>query len=103
MGSFSNRAATDFGDEEPRSKNPGGGGRVKEERKRERLSERPVASLRRPPAAIQSKRFSSPRRWNGRNHFPRSTAFSFQRVEAETHEKAEQEEQGQQADGPPIE
>src|SRR5579862_4758392 len=24
---FSNRAATDFGDEEPRSKNPGGGGR----------------------------------------------------------------------------
>jgi len=44
-------------DENLRAKLPGGGGRVKEERKRERLSERPVVSLTRPTTPHNQRGF----------------------------------------------
>ena len=44
-------------DEILKAKLPGGGGRVKEERKRERLSERPVVSLTRPTTPYNQRGF----------------------------------------------
>ena len=44
-------------DENLEAKLPGGGGRVKEERKRERLSERPVVSLTRPTTPYNQRGF----------------------------------------------